>query len=94
MGERARWHELTCPCGGTEFFQVFALRRHTAGGLSQDPSGLRCIACHKPADTAAMMRTIQLEQAKKNYEEQMAALDAYSVNSDVSASASKESRMK
>lgn len=71
MAELTRWQTLTCPCGSTRFYTIYELRRHSSGGLSQDPVGQRCAGCHKDADTAAMMREITLARRRQ----ELAALE-------------------
>lgn len=68
MAELTRWQTLMCPCGSTRFYIIYELRRHASGGLSQDPMGQRCAGCHKDADTAAMMRELQLARRRQELE--------------------------
>lgn len=79
MSERARWESLTCVCGSEAFVKLYMLRRHTQGGLSEEPSGLRCAGCGKKADTAILWQQMQrrkLEMQLAEMQEQIAAIAA------------------
>jgi hypothetical protein len=79
MPEIARWRTLVCPCTSTRFYQVYELRRHATGGLSQDPVGYRCAGCHRDADTAQMQRAVQVALRKRELDALQEEVDELSV---------------
>ena len=90
-----KWQNLHClACQGETFYSLLTLRHHPTGGLTQEPVGLRCSACHNDANPSQMLarQRRQALLAELQAMEAEAAQDAAALGSSDSLNGSPTTR--
>lgn len=86
------WEKVLCDCGSEQFLEIKRIKAHPSQGVSTEPAGLQCAACHLIADFDYFKRRIDILRKKQELEEAQQSLDSLQQEKAPPKQAEKEKR--